>query len=168
MYADILERQQSLQNLFERAEDLKRTGTVDSSVRSALEAYLCVRTYAYLEASVRSIVLQHVRQVSSDDSIENFVTAQLERQRNLNYGVLIDLLGRFSAQWVLKLKSSVNEIPKLNESLDGLVRLRNKISHGDDVDISLKVLHGYFVSAQQIVQFVFDACTADFTSTANA
>ncbi|MCY4464045.1 MAG: HEPN domain-containing protein [Chloroflexi bacterium] len=156
MYSEIVERQNALDRLFVLANQLQLDGNTDLRIRSAFESYLCIRTYAFVETSIRTILLRYVRQVAGDDAVENFVASQLKRHPNLSYSVLINLLGRFDPEWATMIKESTNAMMRV--ALDGLVNLRNNIAHGDDVDISLKDLQSYFESSQSIVRLVFETC----------
>ncbi len=157
MYSDIVESKDTLQRLFDRALELQKNDVIDLEVRSAFESYLCIRTYVYVENSVRTILLEHVRSVTSDDSIEKFVDSQLERQPNLRYGELIKLVSRFNPEWQEKIKQGVTQ--KMLTSLNSLVSIRNSIAHSDNTDISLNDLQDYFASSQEIVRIVFEVCS---------
>lgn len=157
MHPDIIERENNLRRLFDHASELRKNEFVDLEVRSAFESYLCIRTYAYVETSVKTILLQYIRSVTRDDSIENFVAAQLRRQRNLWYSELIHLLSSFNPDWSNLLKTGITE--RMRTSLDSLVNIRNRIAHSDDVDISLADMEHYFSYCKDIVRLVFDACT---------
>lgn len=156
MHPDIIERENILQRLFDHASELRKNEFVDLEVRSAFESYLCVRTYAYVETSVRTILLQHVSSVSLDDSVENYVALQLRRQRNLWYSELVKLLNSFSPDWSNLLKSEITD--RMRTSLDSVVHIRNRIAHSDDVDISLADMENYFSYCKEIVRLVFNTC----------
>lgn len=166
MYSDIVEREDTLRRLFDHAADLQKNDVVDLEVRSAFESYLWLRTYAYIETSVRTIFLEYVRSVKTDDSIERFVASHIERQPNLWYSVLIKLMASFNPERTVHFKSGTTE--KMRISLDSLVPKRNSIAHGDDVDISLQDLHDYFVDTQKIVRLVFESCVPASSSTPNS
>ena len=166
MYSDIVDRKDSLQRLFDHAAELQKNGGIDLEVRSAFESYLCIRTYVFVETSVRTILLQHVRSVTSDDSTEKFVASQLERQPNLWYSELIKLVDRFNPEWKEKIKQDVTY--RMLTSLNSLVRIRNRIAHSDNTDISLNDLQDYFSSSQEIIRIVFEVCSAGSTATSDS
>ena len=161
MYQEIIDRQETLERLYDLATAFAQSEDVDAELISALNAYLCVRTYAFVETSVRTVLLRYVRSVSHDAATENFVHQQLRRNRNLDRDNLVHLLGRFDSHWRLKLREETkgDEIKdRLKDSLDSIVNTRNNIAHGDDVNISLDSLKGYFADAQTIVDLVFHIC----------
>ena len=85
-----------------------------------------------------------------------FVASQFKRNRNLWYSELINLLGNFNPGWATTIKEDTDT--KTRIALDGLVRLRNNISHGDEVNISLTNLQSYFESSQEIIRLVYETC----------
>ena len=156
MYSEIVERQSELDLLFIQAKQLQVQRSADVSVRAAFESYLCIRTYAFVEASVRIILLRYVRRIAGDGSIESYVASQLKRHRNLKYSELIKLLRSFDPEWANGISDRTDTITRT--ALNALVSLRNNISHGDDVVISLRDLQSYFESSQEIVRLVFETC----------
>ena len=162
MHKDILDRQVSLQRLFNQAVALQSNDQIDFEVRFAFESYLCVRTYAHLETSVRTILLQYVRSVSSSESVERFIEFQFKRLPSLSYSELIKLIGRFNRDWTEKIKAGVTI--RMRETMDSLVNIRNSIAHGGNTIFTLPDLQNYFASIQEIIRIVFDACTSDFAS----
>lgn len=156
MYSEIVERQNALDLMFVQAKQLQAEVDIDLRVRSAFESYLCILTYAYVETSVRTILIRYVRQVAGDAAIENFVASQFKRNRNLWYSELINLLGNFNPGWATTIKEDTDT--KTRIALGGLVRLRNNISHGDEVNISLTNLQSYFESSQEIIRLVYETC----------
>lgn len=157
MYAEVIESQTKLQRLFAKAELLFRDDTIDVEVVSAFNSYLCVRTYAYLETSVETILRAYVRSVSNDNVLERFVNVQLRRHRNLSRSELLKLLGNFSDEWRVRIRDAIKG--KLGDSLDSIVNLRNGIAHGSDTsDVSLDALKDYFSDAKSVVTLVFEVC----------
>ena len=110
MYSEIVEREDTLRRLFDHAVRLQKNAVLDLEVRSAFESYLWLRTYANMETSVRTILIEYVRSVTSDDSVERFVASQFEfRQPNLWYSVLIKLISSFNPDWTDQLKDAMTK-----------------------------------------------------------
>ncbi|MCY3977104.1 MAG: HEPN domain-containing protein [Chloroflexi bacterium] len=157
MHTEIVESQNRLQRLYSKAERLRKDDSTDAEVVSAFTSYLCVRTYAYLETSVESILRAYVRSVSNDKLIERLVNEQLRRHRNLSRSELLKLIGKFSDEWRVEIREAIKG--KLGDSLDGIVNLRNGIAHGSDTsNVSLDSLKNYFADAKAIVELVFHVC----------
>ncbi len=120
-------------------------------------SYLCVRTYAYLETSVETILRTYVRKVSNDNVLEKVVNVQLRRHRNLNRSELLQLIGNFSDEWRVRIRDALKG--RLGDSLDSIVNLRNGIAHGSDTsDVSLDALRNYFDDANEVIKLIFDVC----------
>ena len=163
MYVEIIDSQTRLDRLFAAAESLQKDTSTDVEVFSAFVSYLCVRTYAYLESAVATIIRAYVRSVATDNLIERFVNVQLRRRRNLDRGELLKLIGSFSDEWRISVREAIKG--KLGDSLDGLVNLRNGIAHGsDNSNLSLATLRDYFAVAKEVVTLVFDVCKPEIGS----
>lgn len=157
MHTDIIENQDRLKRLYSKAERLRKDDSTDAEVVSAFNSYLCVRTYAFLETSVKAILRAYVRSVSSDKLIEKLVNEQLRRHRDLSRSELLKLIGRFSDEWRVEIRDAIKG--KLGDSLDGIVNLRNGIAHGSDTsNVSLDALRNYFDDAKEVITIVFDVC----------
>ena len=155
MHREIVEQQVKLLRLYEQAKHLQRQESVEDETKSGFVSYLCVRTYGYVESSVKTILREYVKSNSVDRPTFNFVNSQL---RNLTprRDQILELVGQFDQNWNVNLKKSITV--DHGDSLRGIVVNRNDIAHGDDVDLSLLDLERYFKHAQEVVQLVFDEC----------
>ncbi len=155
MHREIVEQQLKLHRLFEQAKDLQKQDSIEDETKSGFVSYLCVRTFGYVESSVKMILREYVRSRTSDIPTFNYVNAQL---RNLTprREQILELVGQFNQNWNANLRESITV--DHGDSLRGIVVNRNDIAHGDDVDLSLVDLERYFIHAQEVVQFVFDEC----------
>lgn len=159
MYAEVIENQTKLQRLFTKADLLRKDDSTDVEVVSAFISYLCVRTYAYLETSVETILRAYVKSVSNDNVLERIVNVQLRRHRNLSRSELLKLLGNFSDEWRVRIRESIKG--RLGDSLDSIVNLRNGIAHGsDNSDVRLDALRDYFEDAQKVIEMLYKTCNS--------
>ncbi len=156
MHTDIVERKDTLDRLFEKAILLQENEIIDEEIKSGFVAYLCVRSYVYVEFAVQTILKEYVSAVTHDVPIGNFVKEQLRINRALRRSELLSLIGKFSEEWRKNLRDTTQG--KLGDSLDSIVNNRNKIAHGDDVYISLSNLQSYFSDAQHIIDLVYNEC----------
>lgn len=157
MYAEVIKNQTKLQRLYTKADFLQKDDSADVEVVSAFMSYLCVRTYAYLETSVETILRAYVRSVSNDNVLEKVVNVQLRRHRNLSRSELLQLIGNFSDEWRVRIRDSIKG--RLGDSLDSIVNLRNGIAHGSETsDVSLDALRNYFEDATEVIGLVFTVC----------
>ncbi len=157
MNVEVVENQTKLQRLFTKADLLQKDDSADIEVVSAFMSYLCVRTYAYFESSVGTILRAYVRSVSNDNVLERIVSVQLRRHRNLRRSELLQLIGNFSDEWRVRVREAIKG--RLGDSLDSIVNLRNGIAHGRDTsDVSLDALRNYFDDANEVIKLIFDVC----------
>jgi hypothetical protein len=157
MYEEVIENQTKLQRLFTKADKLQKDDSADVEVVSAFMSYLCVRTYAYLESSVETILRAYARSVSNDSVLERIANAQVRRHRNLSRSELLQLVGNFSDEWRATIRDAIKG--RLGDSLDSIVNLRNGIAHGSDTsDVSLNALRNYFHDAIEVIRLVFEVC----------
>lgn len=155
MHREIVEQQMKLQRLYEQAKHLQRQDGIEDETKSGFVSFLCVRTFGYVESSVKTILREYVKSNSNDRPTFNYVNSQL---RNLTprRDQILELVGQFDQNWNANLRNSITI--DHGDSLQGIVVNRNDIAHGDDVDLSLLDLERYFMHAQEVVQFVFDEC----------
>ncbi len=156
MYPEIIERQDTLQRLFAQATQLQNDDEIDVEVKAGFLSYLCVKTYVYVELSVQIILIEYVKSATNDGPVGNFVNDQLRINRALKRSELLKLLGKFSQEWKQNLGEAMRG--KLGDSLNSIVSIRNNISHGDDVDLSLIRLQDYYNDVQKVVELVHDVC----------
>ena len=156
MHTDIVERKDTLDRLFEKATLLQDNEDVDEEIKSGFVAYLCVRSYVYIEFAVQTILKEYVKAVTKDVPVGKFVKEQLRINRALRRSELLSLIGKFSEEWRKNLRDITKG--KLGDSLDSIVHNRNRIAHGDDVYISLSNLQSYFIDAQRIIELVYNEC----------
>jgi len=155
MHREIIEQDEKLQRLFQQANVLQQHKDIDDETKSSFVSYLCIRTFGYVESSVKTILREYVRTYSQDVPTFNFVNARLINL-SLRRDQIIELIGQFDKQWSESLKNSITI--DHGDSLRAIVVNRNEIAHGGDVDMSLRDLERYFRDAQEVVSHVFDAC----------
>ena len=156
MHRVIVEQEEKLDRLFSHAKDMQKLEDLDDEAKSGFISYLCVRTSGYVESSVKTILIEHVRSTSSNIRTFNYVSAKLERM-SPRLQIIESLLKQFDEQWSRNLKNSITRDQR--ESLDAIVDNRNEIAHGVDVDMSLLVLERYFGHAREVIGYVFDVCS---------
>lgn len=156
MYKEIVDRKNTLDRLFHQANALQDNDNVDEEVKSGFVSYLCVRSYAYLEFAVQTILIEYVKTVTNEGPLGKFVRGQLRVNRALRRSELLRLIGKFSDDWKTNIRDSTQG--QLGDSLNSIVNNRNKIAHGDDVYLSLSNLESYVSDAHRIVELIYNEC----------
>lgn len=160
MLGKVLARENDLSALFNHAYSLDRNNTVDQSVKSGFALFLCVRTYAYFESSLKDILKAYIEGAPGDPNVAQFAIRQLDQRpsRNLRHTQMLDLIENFNTQW----KSSISgkTSGKLGDSLNSVVVNRNIIAHGElsAVFLTLRDVDSYYQDLKQILRFVYTTC----------
>lgn len=150
MYVEILREQQRLDALFERVK-----GVGDDEVKAHLAKYLCVLVSAFLENSMRIVVLKYVG-TRSRENVLNFVNRHVRYVTNLNEEKLKQLLGAFSGDWRIRFESDISEEQKA--ALDSVTNLKNRVAHGKTADVSFVRITNYYQNIRKVVEVVQRIC----------
>lgn len=158
MHAEIRRNEEKLGHLFDQARALQQNGDVDSELRTQFVWYLCVRTCGYLEESLRMILLDFFESRQDHPQINDFVSNQLGLSREFQFRRVRGLVKSFSDRQ----RNGSNEIDysRLDSSMASLQTNRNKIAHGNDAQLTLNALSGYYKDAQQVVRVVYEECNS--------
>ncbi len=132
-----------------------RAGNLDptSEVRSDFAKYLCVLVSGFLERSVESILIEHVRSRSAK-SVLSYVEQTL-RAGNLNTHNLLVLVGRFDADAKERLEQFLDD--ERRDAINSIYGNRNSIAHGDDVSLTYVRVKGYHEKTREVVRFLENA-----------
>lgn len=157
MHREIIDQQNVLNHLFEQAERLQDKGDVDYQIKAQFVWYLCIRASSFVEFSVKTILKEYVKaETKNAPYLANFVNKNLEHSFNPKPSRILDLLELFNSDWKQNLADSIHG--RLSSSMGSIVANRNKIAHGDDSDITLERLAGYFADAQEVVRLIYIQC----------
>lgn len=172
MHPDIVRHQRNLEQLFQRADELRTLQLVNypdadlqrnpeavkDEVGAHFTAYLCIRTSGFLEFSIKAILKEYSNSSGANPAVRSYVNRSLD-QRTLSprRDQIIDLLGKFDDGW----KASVGKktLGRISESLESLVNDRNRIAHGEDVSLSLKDIQDHFKVAVEVVEMIDQRCS---------
>lgn len=164
MHHEIVRHQIMLERLFAQANKLQRnvdigSEIIDSEVVSHFVSYLCVRTSGFVEFSVKTILREYASASTNEPRLMNLVDSRLKRTLNPSKGAIVSLAGEFGTDWSQNLKREIEG--ELDNSLEDIVRKRNDISHGKNVDLSLNDLEIHFKNAKQVVEIIHRQCVAN-------
>ena len=138
-----------LDNTFSRVDQL---GT-DLEVRSDLARYLCVLVSGYVENAVVELILAHCARQAAP-SVQRYVESTLERFTNVNREKLLQLVGTFDSDLLVKLENYI--VDEREAALNSVVALRHQIAHGGSAGISYARIREYYSSIQEIVEYLSD------------
>jgi hypothetical protein len=149
--AEVHRLRQALDHTFSRAAAIG----ADTELQSDFARYLCVLVSGFLEKAVVELILEHARR-HSQPSIQRFVEYRSQRIANVNCQRLQDLLGTFDPVWRSDLEKFL--VDERKAALDSIVSLRNSISHGQSVGVTLVRVKEYYTHIKDVIEHVADLC----------
>lgn len=150
--AEVASLRQRLDATFLRASSIGG----DAELLSDFARYLCVLVSGFLEQSIVELVLEHVRQ-RSQLSIQRHIEARLRRRfTNANAQRILDLLGSFDVAWRSDLDAFL--VDEYKDAVDSVIALRNTISHGRFVGITMTRVRDYYARVWTVVDHIADLC----------
>ena len=150
-HAEVHRLKQILDDTFKRAA---KVGS-DLELQSDFARYLCVLVSGFFEKAIVELILEHTRR-HAGPSIQRFVEFRTQRLTNINTQRLQDLLGTLDSEWRRDLEGFV--VDERKDALDSIVSLRNNISHGQSVGVTLTRVKEYYKHIQHVVDRVANLC----------
>lgn len=137
----------------ETAIDSARNDAASSQLSDATRAWLAqlmtIWASGYLEAMCRGAVLEYTRK-RADPKVVNFVRWGLDRLPNPRMDNILSLVQRLDRDVADALRDFVDE--SINESVNSIVGLRNRIAHGRSANISVEQITEYFDNARKFAR----------------
>lgn len=137
----------------ETAIDSARNDAASSQLSDATRAWLAqlmtIWASGYLEAMCRGAVLEYTRK-RADPKVVNFVRWSLDRLPNPRMDNILSLVQRLDRDVADALRDFVDE--SINESVNSIVGLRNRIAHGRSANISVEQITEYFDNARKFAR----------------
>lgn len=128
---------------------LEKIDTVeDDEIKAHLSKYFCVKISGYLETVIKILVANY-SEGSSPKQISNYIQNDLKSVTNLSEEKLTKLLKKFSDDWCSNFFDRISE--QEISSLNSIISNRNSIAHGQQDNISYKVIGQYYTDLKSIV-----------------
>lgn len=150
-HIEIVRREQRLDSLFAKVRREAR----DPELQSHWARYLCILVSGFLETSIRTIFARYSSE-RTHPRVAAFVTAQLGFLQNPKMGKILELVGKFSAEWAEQLE--IDTQGEIKAAVNSIVANRNRIAHGEDVSLGMVGLVGYYKSAKKLVRLIERQC----------
>ena len=148
---EIERRKQELDATFQRAASTQG----EAELLSDFARFLCVLVAGFLEQALVELVLEHVR-THSDPSVQRHVEQRLRHFTNAKAQRLIEILGSFDPDWRISLQGYL--VDEHKDAVDGIVDLRNAISHGRSVAVTMVRVQDYYGRVKHVVDHIADLC----------
>jgi hypothetical protein len=152
--AEVDRQRRKLDATFQRAAAAQG----DAELLSDLARYLCVLVAGFLEQAVIEVLLEHVR-IHSHSSIQRHLEQRLRQFTNPKAQKLLDLFGSFDPDWRLELENLL--VDEYKDAVNGIVDLRNTISHGRFAGVTIVRVQEYYGRVKHVVSRVADLCVPE-------
>ena len=130
--------------------------TDDPELLSDLARYICVLVSGFIEQSVRELFLEYVRCRSSPE-VHRYVDSQLKRSLlNAKTGRIVELANSFDPNLGSRLNAFLDN--EYKDAVDGVVALRNTISHGGFVGLTMQRMKDYYDRVTRVIDEVASLC----------
>jgi hypothetical protein len=151
----ILSYQRQLDDLFEKVAILE----ADPEMQSHWARYLCVRVSGFLEIAISTIYKNYAKEKASP-FVVNYVEKQLSNFQNPKMEKILNLTRSFNPEWADLIELELKNNGELKDSIDSIVDLRNKISHGDNSNSSLTYtrIKSYYENALKVIHLLEEQC----------
>lgn len=144
----------TMQRSMARIEDtFERAKAFDDrpDVQADYVRYLCVLVTGYLEQAVVSVVLNYVDTAGSA-SFSRYVSKTLQRPGSMRADNILRLVGRFDRDWKNQLEQKLTV--QHREIIGTIYANRNRIAHGEDVDLTYRQVRNGFDTATKAVELI--------------
>lgn len=125
----------------------------DDELKAHLSKYFCVRISGYLEIVLKCLVCKY-SEGNSPKPVSNYLQNDLKNITNLSPDKIQKTLCKFSIEWYDNFESKVTE--QQLQSLNSIISNRNSIAHGQQDNISYKVIVQYYNDLKEIVKILKD------------
>ena len=140
-------RSTRIDDVFERA-----VGFGDEpDVQADYARYLCVLVTGFLEQAVVRVILDYVNALG-DPSLSRYVAETLRRPGSMYAQDIIHLVGSFSEDWRTQLTEKLTT--RHREAIGSVYASRNKIAHGEDVDLAYRQVRGDYDLVREAIDFL--------------
>ncbi len=124
---------------------------VDIEMISHFTKYVCVLISGMIEKSIQQILFKYSTAKTGDTNLQSFVLKKLKRFQNARSDKIEQLFQDFNSEWKLKL-TSIRDYSRLKGSLNSIISNRNKIAHGENINLTLNNLKQYYSDTVKIIK----------------
>ena len=133
--------------VFSRAHNFGQT----PDVQADYARYLCVLVTGYLEQTVVQIIVDYVDALGNQ-RLGRYVAKTLKRPGSMKVDRILDLVASFSDDWRSHLEDKLTL--RHRDAIGSLYASRNRIAHGEDVDLTYRQVYEYYQRALEVVRLV--------------
>ena len=138
-----------IDDVFERAVGFDD----EPDIQADYVRYLCVLVTGFLEQAVVRVILNYVDALG-DPSLSRYVAETLRRPGSMQVEQILRLVGRFNEDWRTELGEKLTT--RHREAIGSVYASRNKIAHGEDVDLAYRQIRGDYNLVREAIDFLED------------
>ncbi len=138
-----------IDDVFERAVGFDD----EPDIQTDYVRYLCVLVTGFLEQAVVRVILNYVDALG-DPSLSRYVAETLRRPGSMQVEQILRLVGRFNEDWRTELGEKLTT--RHREAIGSVYASRNKIAHGEDVDLAYRQIRGDYDLVREAIDFLED------------
>ena len=138
-----------IDDVFERAVGFDD----EPDIQADYVRYLCVLVTGFLEQAVVRVILNYVDALG-DPSLSRYVAETLRRPGSMQVEQILRLVGRFNEDWRTELGEKLTT--RHREAIGSVYASRNKIAHGEDVDLAYRQIRGDYDLVREAIDFLED------------
>ena len=134
-------------------ETFSRAMRFDSEpeVESDYARYLCILVTGFLEKAVEQAILNYVDS-QGNHRLSSYVAETLRSSRSMRAETILKIVGDFDEQW--KSNLALKLTPRHREAIGSVYASRNKIAHGEDVDLPYRQVSSDYALVREAVGFI--------------
>ena len=123
----------------------------EPEVEADYSRYLCILVTGFLEKAVEQVILDYV-DAQGNQRLSSYVAETLGRGRSMRAETILKVVGDFDQQWksLLALKLTLRH----REAIGSVYASRNKIAHGEDVDLPYRQVSSDYALVREAVGFI--------------
>ena len=128
----------------------------DIELRSHWARYLCVLVSGFIEKSVHGLLVD-VASKQSSPTVARFVRNKVTDLQNPKMEKILELLRQFSSDWETRVRTATEG--EYKAAVDSIVGNRNRIAHGENVQISYESVRRYYQSVVRVIEIIESECS---------
>lgn len=128
----------------------------DTEIQAHQAKYIAVLVSGYLEQAIKEVLLDHTKN-GTHRRIRNYVENSWPTSKNMWCAAIAEMLGQFEKAWKAEFEKWLEDNFEFKADINSLIKWRNLISHGNEVDTTGVTLHSVkdkFETAKKVVKFV--------------
>lgn len=140
-----------IQQSINQINELRSDDKADEIIAN-LAKYLCILISGYTEKVFIHLIVQHFS-VRANPKIVRFISQTYRHATNLNMEKMLDILQKFDDNWKDTILNHL-QYDEYSSSIQAIYDNRNKIAHGENVNVTVTNLETWYHSIQDFFAYI--------------